>query len=293
MKTKISILLLMIAFAFSATAQSIGNYIDVVYLKNGSMIKGVIVEQVPGKTIKIKTADGSEFVYPIDDVEKFTREEVVTKNNDKSHFSRAKQWMNGDYKQKDKGYFAEIEMLGNTTAYAVRVTQGYKFGKMGYLGVGLGLENTKINYGERLPELSLNLVYAGDLLNRKVTPFYQIEAGYGFSLDRYGYNRNLLNGHNFGMGGIFGKNIEEDYIYEENYGSTINYGGPQGALVLGVKIHTQKKVYFKLGLDARITSNFSDVHYVTYDEFWEVAGTSKGKEFNVKPGIGARFAFGF
>lgn len=104
MKTKISILLLMIAFAISATAQSIGNYIDVVYLKNGSMIKGVIVEQVPGKTIKIKTADGSEFVYPIDDVEKFAREEVVTKNNDKSHFSRAKQWMNGDYKQKDKGY---------------------------------------------------------------------------------------------------------------------------------------------------------------------------------------------
>lgn len=49
--------------------------IDVVYLKNGSIIKGTIVEQVPNVSLKIKTSDGSIFVYQMDEVEKITKEE--------------------------------------------------------------------------------------------------------------------------------------------------------------------------------------------------------------------------
>lgn len=48
---------------------------DVVYLKNGSIIKGTIVEEVPGVSLKIKTKDGSLFVYQMDEVEKITKEE--------------------------------------------------------------------------------------------------------------------------------------------------------------------------------------------------------------------------
>lgn len=48
---------------------------DVVYLKNGSIIRGVIVEQVPGKSLTIKTADGNVFVFDLQEVEKMTREE--------------------------------------------------------------------------------------------------------------------------------------------------------------------------------------------------------------------------
>ena len=44
--------------------------IDVVYLKNGSIIKGMVIETIPNETIKIETADGSIFVYPFDEVEK-------------------------------------------------------------------------------------------------------------------------------------------------------------------------------------------------------------------------------
>ena len=47
---------------------------DVVYLKNGSVIRGTILEQVPGKTLKIMTNDGSQFVYQIAEVEKMTKE---------------------------------------------------------------------------------------------------------------------------------------------------------------------------------------------------------------------------
>ncbi len=53
---------------------------DVVYLKNGSVIKGVIVEQVPGSSVTIETSDGSTFVYPIEDVSKITKEKAERAN---------------------------------------------------------------------------------------------------------------------------------------------------------------------------------------------------------------------
>ena len=53
--------------------------IDVVHLKNGSIIKGIVIETIPNETIKIETADGSIFVYPIDEVERMVKAEVVDK----------------------------------------------------------------------------------------------------------------------------------------------------------------------------------------------------------------------
>ncbi len=52
---------------------------DVVYLKNGSIIKGQIVEQVPNKTITIQILDGSTFVYSVNDIKKITKESVLNK----------------------------------------------------------------------------------------------------------------------------------------------------------------------------------------------------------------------
>jgi TM2 domain-containing membrane protein YozV len=50
---------------------------DVVYLKNGSIIRGVIIEQIPEESVKIRTADGSVFVYQMSEVERITKEAPV------------------------------------------------------------------------------------------------------------------------------------------------------------------------------------------------------------------------
>ena len=42
---------------------------DVVYLKNGSIIKGIIVEQVPNQSMKVKTSDGSIFNFQMNEIE--------------------------------------------------------------------------------------------------------------------------------------------------------------------------------------------------------------------------------
>ncbi len=69
------LLLLIVALATSATIFA-QNYKEVVHLKNGSVIKGVIIEQVPNESLKIQTADGSLFVYKMSEVAKITKEEV-------------------------------------------------------------------------------------------------------------------------------------------------------------------------------------------------------------------------
>ena len=77
MMKKTIVIIIFIAISSFAFAQN--NYQDVVYLKNGSIIRGVIIEQVPNKSIKIETSDMSVFVYQMDDIEKFTKEPIKAK----------------------------------------------------------------------------------------------------------------------------------------------------------------------------------------------------------------------
>lgn len=59
----------------STSAQN--NLEEVVYLKNGSIVRGTIIEQIPNQTLKIQTKDGNVFVYKFDEVIKTTKEPVV------------------------------------------------------------------------------------------------------------------------------------------------------------------------------------------------------------------------
>ena len=71
---KIITLLLLINFTFTFAQDKTR---DVLYLKNGSVIKGSITEMNPSTGIKIKTSDGSLFVYKMDEVLKTEKEVFV------------------------------------------------------------------------------------------------------------------------------------------------------------------------------------------------------------------------
>ena len=59
-------------------------YQETVYLKNGSIIKGTVLEQEAGGNIKIMTSDGSIFVYKSDEVQKITKEAVSSSRSKSS-----------------------------------------------------------------------------------------------------------------------------------------------------------------------------------------------------------------
>lgn len=69
-------LVALIGFAMPAAAQQ---YQEVVYLKNGSVIKGTVIEQIPGQSVKVQTQDGSVFVYKMSEVDKIVKEDLQQK----------------------------------------------------------------------------------------------------------------------------------------------------------------------------------------------------------------------
>lgn len=62
---------------------------EVVYLKNGSVIRGVILELVPDSSVKIQTQDGNIFVYKMSEVEKITKEKPYRSSGNST-------WTNSD-----------------------------------------------------------------------------------------------------------------------------------------------------------------------------------------------------
>ena len=86
MKKVLSFLAFLLLFFCSAVAQR--NLQDVVYLKNGGLIRGLVFEQIPGVSLKIQTNDGSVFVYKMEEVEKITKETIIKGNqNSNSEWS--------------------------------------------------------------------------------------------------------------------------------------------------------------------------------------------------------------
>lgn len=84
---KLFLLLFCAMSTMFAAAQA--NLQDVVYLKNGSVVRGVIIEQVPGVSLKLQTNDGNIFVYNIADVEKMTKEQSKVAAHQVSPYSIA------------------------------------------------------------------------------------------------------------------------------------------------------------------------------------------------------------
>lgn len=163
-KTLWAMNLLVIVFAVSLYAKSDSQ--DVVYLKNGSVIRGTIVEQVPNKYIKLKTSDDSIWVFQMDEIEKFTKEESSsTKTSQPS--TRA------------KGYFNH-ERIGIITGageaiFAVGSINGSRINDNFALGLGVEFNN--------YPAVDLFPVFAHFRFNYSsfpITPVSFIDIGYSF-----------------------------------------------------------------------------------------------------------------
>ena len=64
--------------AFVATAPLFAQPLeDVVYLKDGTIIRGTIIEQIPGESLKIQTQGGSMFLYALEEIAKIVKEPVL------------------------------------------------------------------------------------------------------------------------------------------------------------------------------------------------------------------------
>lgn len=262
---------------------------DVIYLKDGSIYRGMIIEQVPNQSLKIQIMGGSVIAISINDVSKMTKESAyTTAPNDHTESARMSQAPKQPREKKPfemrrKGYFFQGQIMAESLQGGMRVVNGYKFGRFGYLGIGVGFDgvvgspvNSRLN-GLGTNDLSgvylpLYLFYAGDILTKRITPFYTIEAGYAHPAN------------------VFGSKVE-DFGGGSTY---VEGGGAMGGVGLGVRFNTNRRVNFCLLLNANFKNVRYSEYYYLYDEYY---GTYDYYESGVLNATllhwGIRFGIGF
>lgn len=152
----VSILIASIGITMAAT--------DTIHLKNGSVIKGEIIEQVPGKSIKIKTADGSLFVYSIDEVELISKEETPNPDS-KGH------------KGLDFGFNTGVDVMSGGSSIPIDLMLSKRINKNISFGLGSGV-NIPTGGGDVSIPIFLDLKGYYPLKSTKLTPFLDIQGGY-------------------------------------------------------------------------------------------------------------------
>ncbi len=161
------------------------NMEEVVYLKNGSVIRGIIIEQIPNQSIKIQTKDRNVFVFKYDDIEKITKENLPLENTgNKSKETAFKK--SGFINQTEINYSPGIGYLeyGNynvkntANSYGFRTVNGFQLNEHFSIGVGIGIDNY-----QNATLFPITLDSRVTILKGKVSPVFIWNFGYAVGLN--------------------------------------------------------------------------------------------------------------
>lgn len=227
-----NLILFFVLICCSATL-SAQKYTETVHLKNGSIIHGIIVEQVPNQSLKIQTQDGSLFVFQMEEISK------ITKDIPKSSPFKTSGINTGYRGFVDLGYSFGV---GDYSADRIEfsTSHGYQFNPYFYLGAGAAF-----NYfhdGE-IASVPLFANPRADFSTGKVSPFIDLKVGYtisdyfeGFYLaPSIGVRFDLQNnkGINFSAGYTMQKTDGYGYDY---YSDNLYYAGKVNAGAITLKL---------------------------------------------------------
>jgi hypothetical protein len=121
--------------------------IDVVYLKNGSVIKGSVIELIVDKTVKIQTSDSSLFVFNMNEVEKIAKDEIS--DNQVSH--NVKNYAGKPFKTPFmlggifSAGFSYYEVLASAIVDGVYMEEKTTLPPLPNLGLGIAFEYRPLN----------------------------------------------------------------------------------------------------------------------------------------------------
>ena len=172
-----------------AAAPIISSAKEVVYLKNGSIIKGDIVEIVPNKTLTVETADGNTFVCNYDEIDKIAREksennEVIAKKSEDNE-ALATPKIKDNSSPLKRGYSWQINSAfsaGNETMYGLETTtiHGFRFNPKLFVGLGIGSRFRTQDWEEAI-DIPFFVNFRYDLLDYKISPFLAVNSGVAFN----------------------------------------------------------------------------------------------------------------
>ncbi|MDR0575260.1 MAG: PorT family protein [Tannerella sp.] len=104
MKKFTILFILFFAATFGSMAQ---DYQEVVYLTDGSLIKGFIIEQIPNDYLKIRTSGGKVYLIEMYEVERITKERTRTQNNRGQNINQRDYNNNRNSQRNRSGYYRD------------------------------------------------------------------------------------------------------------------------------------------------------------------------------------------
>ena len=208
MKFSVTITLFLFLFPFISLAQS--GTEDVVYLKNGSVLRGEIVELIENDHLKIEIAGRNIFAVMMDDVEKITSEKLTIQR----HYKKTG-YMNRT------GF--ELLHSGGDSSIRVTMVNGYRFNPHLSAGIGFGITP----YNDPLTLIPVFLELNLRFLKANSSPYLFLKTGYNFSV-HHDDNMEILDHHggllfNPGVGLHFIRSSGTGWYFQAGYNIDNSY----------------------------------------------------------------------
>jgi hypothetical protein len=218
-----------ILFSLSATAQNKTQ--DVIYLFDGTIIRGTIIEHEPGKPVKIQTDDKVIYTFNQDQIAKIKTEEVQGKKQS-IYIPQKDAYVsqNLDSNMFKPGFIHIIEfdftfghIYSNDTnhvtnfprnSYGACTINGYRFSQ--YLSAGLGIG---ISYFKNDIEVPLFIDIRSNLSSNPISPYIYLDGGLNYELNIINISKIYMINFGFGLDLITPNNknawlISVGYLYQ-------------------------------------------------------------------------------
>lgn len=223
-KINLRTLLLLCMLTFTCLNTFAQSYQEVVYLKNGSVVRGVIIEQIPEQSLKIQTADGSIFAYKMSEVEKITKETVGKSVTTASIRQGAVGGSANPFAGINNGTGAKTGYKGfvdlsyglgtgdfGEDRIEISTTHGKQLSPNFFVGGGAALEYL---FDSEVIAVPIFIDGRANLLDNKISPFIDLKIGYSF-FDAQGFYLNPTLGCRIGTGGSSAFNLGIGYALQK------------------------------------------------------------------------------
>lgn len=161
--------------------------LDRVYLKNGSVFQGKLVDFEYGKALILELSNGERIEFKDEEVEKVVMEVDTAKVAIPVEEKKGKKKKSNVYAFRESGiynvtYFANLNGRdddGLRVGFGAHHVLGYQFNRWIGLGIGLGVDTYSFGDGESLYPVFMEA--RGYLFKKRMSPYYSMGCGYGFA----------------------------------------------------------------------------------------------------------------
>ncbi len=148
---------------------------DVVYLKNGGLVRGRIVENIPGLKVVIKSSADNIYTFTPAEIEKITQETVEKPLTSQTIRYKVPDWYGVTELGATVGGKELYDAYSNLNGH-IGISAGYIFHRFAAIGLACNMD-----WYRQFGVVSIAGEYRGELLkNKPVTPYWHIMGGYGF-----------------------------------------------------------------------------------------------------------------